>query len=165
MYLLPLLERLANERQPLPPSPEALAILPTPELVVQVSSIAERLAASLPEQITVARITGPQTVPSSFADARLIIATAEQVWQRTRDGTLSTAALRCVAIDEADALLCERAADGPEETLEDALRAHGRPQFLLATATLSDAHEEMLMRRFTQAQRVSHTGVLVPTLR
>lgn len=177
MFLLPLLERLSNTPPPRAPAavmgetatalPEALIIVPTPELVVQVSTVAQQLAAALPEPFEIGRIWGPQATTASFAGSRLIVATADQVFLRRREGSLSTAALRHVAIDEADMILCNETIDTCRDTvaLEELLSEHAIPQFLLVTATLTDDNEVRLLRRFPQARLVRSTGVLVPTLR
>ena len=75
MFLLPMLEQLASTRPLKKQSrtvdkvfPEALVIVPTPELVMQVASIAATLAASLTEPLSVGQITGPHEA-TTFAGA------------------------------------------------------------------------------------------------
>ena len=55
------------------------------------------------------------------------MATAEQVLHRRLQGELSTSALRCVAVDEADLVLC-RQADSQGPWLEEVLSEHTLPQ-------------------------------------
>ena len=79
MFLLPMLEQLASTRPLKKQSitvdkvfPEALVIVPTPELVMQVASIAATLAASLAEPLSVGQITGPHEA-TTFAGALLVV--------------------------------------------------------------------------------------------
>ena len=190
VFLLPLLQRLSMlPKQALAPpaaadallAPVSLVIVPTPELVAQVAWVAEELTAALPNPFVIGRAAGSHTDASTIAAAQLLVTTPEEVVRRKLEGTLSTAALQVVAIDEADSILCgelhgtEQLPPLEAELLSGEGGCEGRgegggdvgmaPQFLLTTATLSDAHEEQLLRRFPAARRVSHTGVLVPTLR
>ena len=186
VLLLPLVQRLFRpQTAPASPgvaTPDALVIVPTPELVVQVATVAEALTSALPERVSIGRVIGPTTSPSSVASARLLVTTPEEAVRRRREGTLSISALAAVAIDEADSILCGElhGSDEPpplEVELapsdDDGDGSHGSdqpshrltPQFLLVTATLSEAHEARLMQRFPRARRVSQAGELVPTLR
>jgi len=185
-FLLPLLERglaSAGSRSAASSSaaassssapvaePRALVVVPTRELASQVAGVASALVDPSRAARAVGSVTGPAADPA-LADAELLVCLPDALRARLRDGTLSTARLRAVAFDEADALLCEPFGGLTPEASEllDALEASAGPsaappQVLLTTATLSDAHAELLLDRFPAARRVSHTGELVPTLK
>ena len=103
MFLLPILQRLSD----LPAgadAPEALVLVPTPELALQVASVAQSLAAPLPEPPTIACVvpedfTQPDHHPTDQT-ARLVIATPGALLCRLRDSSLVASALAMVAIDE-----------------------------------------------------------------
>lgn len=181
-FLLPLIHRLSTAPRPScersTAMPESLVVLPTPELAEQVARCASELASALCNPPSVARAGGPTTSEASIRLARMLVGTPAELLGRKREGSLSVQAVQAVAFDEADLLLCAGAHGDP--ALEDELtpsaegewtsageRGEGRrlPQFLLTTATLSDADEKLLTRRFPFAARVSQTGDLVPTLK
>ena len=72
MFLLPLLQQLAASTSNVAPGsaallqPQALVLLPTPDLAVQVAAVASRLAAALPSPLTVQLLTddGPPPIPT-----------------------------------------------------------------------------------------------------
>lgn len=179
-FLLPMLDRLlrAGSRQ------SGLIVAPTAHLAEQHASVAKRIASSLPTPVSI----GCDLEPSCQRPAQqLVVATRDVVLQRARDGTLATNALRVVAIDEVDDVLCTPAAaptdvaqqaasamraEEADEILSAVLPCEDSPdtlsaerQFLLTTAHLTRAHEAELLQRFPRAHRISHRGVLVPTLR
>ena len=182
MFLLPLLELLSGS-----PAPQrALVAVPTPELASQIARVATVLAASLPAPLSVSLVLGPEgeegeegaaaadAVAASAPGSSIEVGTVEELCRRCAEGSLRLEGLSHVVFDEADALLCEREGRwaAPARPLLAALReavASGAlappPQFLLTTATLSREDEAELESLFPAAKRVSHTGVLVPTLR
>uniref|UniRef100_A0A7S3FHH5 RNA helicase n=1 Tax=Haptolina ericina TaxID=156174 RepID=A0A7S3FHH5_9EUKA len=177
-FLLPILQRL-YERPPRecgafpdsrPSEPEALVLAPTRELAAQIIRVVRALASGLPQSPVTLRISGgekftPQKRALLQGDARLLVATPERLLYHLQNRSVRLERVRILALDEADALLC--AADGTKRETDQVLHAlpsRKRPQVLLAAATMSEAHEEVMRTFFPDLQRVSHSGVLVPTL-
>ena len=131
----------------------AVVLAPTAELAAQHAGLAKRLAAG----------------------HQILFCTPAQFLTDYSAGRITTATLKVVAIDEADAVLCGSAHDSslpqPATELLAALSAKSAPQFLLAAAYLSPSHDAALERAFPGAVRVQERaagagrGVLVPTLR
>ena len=119
MFLLPFLQRLSEGGPPPPASdgppvrPEALVLVPTPELATQVLTVAQRLAAALPEPPSIACITGAGD--ASPEGARLVVATPDELARRLHDGGVGADRVAMVAIDEADAMLYNAASEDPDE--------------------------------------------------
>ena len=155
---------------------EAVVLAPTPELVLQHEGTMQELC--------------PQASP------RVLVTTAEDLMNSMRcrsarsNGFLDRVGM--VAIDEVDAVLCGEPHDSRVhrrgaslvDLLKQVLKEKARdpfqllppasPQFLLATAFLTDAHASALSQCFPRARWVQHTnaagdgargGLLVPTLR
>lgn len=165
----PALDALQAERQQAQQSrsrssPEFLVVVPSRELVVQHTAVAERLAEALPD-------------PLAFA-SHVVIATAETVLAEQRAGLLSLEHVRAVAMDEADALLCapqawEQALSAQGLDLLGVLQRRESCQLLLACAHLSEAHEKVIEEHLPGLAQVrqaapsggSRQAALVPTLR
>ena len=194
VFLLPLLQRIselhtrrsaASPRPTTTPKkgskvvsrPEALVLVPTAALARQVSQVASELARHLWSLPRVLSITGgakydQQRQALRDGDVRLLVATPERLLYHIGQGNVSLRSVRWLAIDEADAMLS--AADGiTRETDHVLAKLHDRggemkqkpPQVILTAATMREEHEEHARGWFPQLERVSHVGVLVPTLR
>ena len=197
VFLLPLLQRVSELRPLMPASPradshstrrrrtprkvvsepEALVLVPTRELAMQVSQVASELASQLWPPPRVLSISGGEKYGHKKhalrdGDVRLLVATPERLLYHIGEGSVSLRSVRWLAIDEADAMLC--AADGITRETDSVLaKLHGKsgratrkpPQAILTAATMGAAHEEYARSWFPQLERVSHVGVLVPTLR
>eukprot|EP00929_Paragymnodinium_shiwhaense_P076849 TRINITY_DN39568_c1_g1_i1.p1 TRINITY_DN39568_c1_g1~~TRINITY_DN39568_c1_g1_i1.p1 ORF type:complete len:445 (+),score=121.49 TRINITY_DN39568_c1_g1_i1:190-1524(+) len=190
IFLLPILERLSEWPVPMSapvdaavPQPEALVLVPTLQLAMQIAAVAEQLAAALP---TAPRVSwcGADSRDSHgrglATGCRLLVTTPEGLLEALGRQKTLLDRLRIVSIDEADAILCKdrgakaggataAAAVAAGEELLATLQASGRKlQYLLTMSYTSEAHEAELLERFPQAQqvlRVGRTGALVPTLR
>jgi len=179
IFLLPMLQRLSepvskrlsNIRDGHGLSPEALVITPTIELVMQVVDVASELASALDPCPGVFQLPASNKVDTDNRSPTLLVTTPKQLMAELLSGAVKLDRLQLVAVDEADAVLCGRGnAEGSpsaDALLSELLgRNHGKSlQMLLTMAHLSEVHESELARRFPQAQRVSQSGVLVPTLR
>jgi len=147
-----------------------LVLVPTPELALQVTSVARQLAASLPEPPDIRCVMSEDVDDEQgMRAARLVVATPGSLLHRLGEGSIVAKQLRMVAIDEADALC-----DGSESDAAAVLNAlerpeHGAaPQFIMTMATLGAEQDAKLragLPSFAKAKRVSHAGVLPPTLR
>ena len=242
IFLLPMLHRLKLEKHP-PQGPEALVLVPTDELAVQVAAVAEKLTAELPE-IGIACMSADDCF-SAVATSRLLVGTPRRVLPLVADGRVDPEAIRMVAVDEADALYTGELGEQTEEeinlelytttgeessSLDHALKEHAanfsreeeinfgawsatgtagqqseeeeegsekvyaknvsvpadavlsllpsslpsaeppaasihRRQTILTMATVGAVHDARLRRHFPRAVRVSHAGVMPPSLR
>ena len=177
-FLLPMMQRLSerpNRREapdgdPRSSCPEAIILVPNRELGEQHERVFRDLAEQLPFTPTMLRMTGgerfaPQKRALRAGNVRLLIATPERLLYHIGAGNMRLDCLSQLALDEADALLC--AADGITRETDEVLQKLPRrlPQVVLACATLTAAHEEVARKWFPKITRVSHKGVLVPTLR
>jgi len=188
-FLLPILQRLSTNprkrgiRSELCPEcepdelelvqPEAIVIVPTVELAMQHTDVATRLCSGLPEALSIECVARGAAGES----AQLLITTVDPLMARIQAGSVGLQNVSLVAIDEVDAVLCRHEAWLQEvspqaKELLSALTKNSTPQFLLATAYLSAAHEQELIARFPEAAQVRQksvgggkTGTLAPTLR
>ena len=181
-------QRRKGPRDRILAQPEALILVPTRELAVQIAAIAERLAVELVDgqsaqeanPVSVLTLSnGQRFTPEREAlrrdgGARLVIATPARLLYHLGEDSLSLRRLRQVAIDEADAVLC--GADGVQregvEVLRQLKKVRSRffghtveRQYLLTAATIGAEHDAAIRDLFPSVRRVSHAGVLVPTLR
>ena len=91
--------------------PEALVVVPTRELGIQIATIARQLASTLDGQpVTVDLLTGgapfkPQKEALARGDIRLLVATPARLLYHVEEGALDLGRVRQLAIDEADAVL------------------------------------------------------------
>lgn len=134
MFLLPLLEQLVGAHAKLDTTftlpkattfePHALIIVPTPDLAVQVKSVAMQLTVAMQSSLAVESLDCPspkgETAGGSIAS--IVVATTDQLHDRLHCRDLSTRRLRVVAIDEVDAVLCTpRAEDASLVMIERAV--------------------------------------------
>ena len=117
-FLLPFIELLLRKHRPSKhvrkqqlSSPEALVLVPTRELGMQTHAIAQRLVSLLPEPFEVTLATGgarvtPQKLVLREKRTRLLIATPERLLHHFSGRSVTLDAVRHVAIDEADVMLC-----------------------------------------------------------
>lgn len=184
LFLMPMLQRLTQRHEAMPRPrraatrrsfPEALVLAPSRELSCQLADVATALAKSV-HGVRVAAVTGgvaytPQKRLLRSGAVNLVVATPERLLYHLQERSLSLSELRCLAIDEADALLCGGGTITDEvESLLELIGSRSReapatpPQHIFTAATLDAAQEAALSKRFPRATRVTHSGVLVPTL-
>jgi hypothetical protein len=156
MFLLPLLEQLggrqhasdADATSALPQpraaaaatlAPHGLIIVPTPDLAVQVHSVASTLAVAMPSPLAVEILNGTPLSSSSSSSssgggssssssgggggsvARVVVATSDQLHDHLQRHALSTHQLRLVAVDEVDAVFCTRRIEDAPAAMERAV--------------------------------------------
>ncbi len=137
MFLLPMLEQLGRvidtasilpEPTALfesirPSEPDGLIIVPTPDLAVQVQSIASQLVAAMPFSLAVESLHGTlRPNDTSRSSSRSIaVGTTEQLHERLQHHDLSTRRLHVVAVDEVDAVLCTRHVEDAPVAMECAV--------------------------------------------
>jgi len=125
---------------------QALVLLPTRELALQVASELARIAANLP--ITVAPIYGGapmgRQVEVLRAGAQIVCGTPGRILDHLRRGTLNLDRVRCAVLDECDEMLSMGFQEDIEHILEQTPASR---QTLLFSATVPEGIQR-LSRRF-----------------
>ena len=121
------------------------------------------------------RFTPERQALRDHGGARLVIATPQRLLYHLGENSLTLRRLRQLAIDEADAVLC--GSDGVVREGLEVLRrlkktksrlsnATVKRQVLMTAATIGAEEEEVIRTLVPKAtRRISHSGVLVPTLK
>lgn len=101
-YILPLLEKISlNVRQP-----QALVLVPTRELAIQVEKEAKKLLGETVHTITLyGGVPYPKQLDALRKGVQLVIGTPGRVLDHLQKGTLSLEALKALIFDEADRML------------------------------------------------------------
>tara|TARA_B100000795_G_C22728746_1_gene410517 strand:- start:290 stop:829 length:540 start_codon:yes stop_codon:yes gene_type:complete len=99
----------------LPSAPDALVLVHSRELALQIAHVARSLAAALPGRLDdhVCCLTNgaaytPQRAQLRGGGVRLVVATPARLLYHMGEANLSLHGVRVLAADEADALLCQR---------------------------------------------------------
>eukprot|EP01063_Lacrimia_lanifica_P028081 TRINITY_DN4035_c0_g1_i1.p1 TRINITY_DN4035_c0_g1~~TRINITY_DN4035_c0_g1_i1.p1 ORF type:complete len:384 (+),score=108.06 TRINITY_DN4035_c0_g1_i1:137-1288(+) len=162
--VLPLLAKVRAD-----PAQTALLVAPSPVLVAQHAAVAASLAGP-----TAVHVLGDAPPPPATParQARVFVATPAAAADALRGrGGLDPAGLAAVAVDEADAVLCDTAglAPGGEALLAALLGGAAPPQLVLTTAYLARAQRAALVARcgvrVVEQAGAGRQGVLVPSLR
>jgi ATP-dependent RNA helicase DeaD len=131
-FALPLLAMLAVERR----EPQALVLVPTRELAIQVAEAFQKYAAQLPGLHVVPIYGGQSYTPQLNALRRgtqVIVGTPGRVMDHLERGTLDLGTIRYVVLDEADEMLKMGFVDAIDEILG---RVPAERQVALFSATL-----------------------------
>ena len=108
-FVLPLLQRLQQGRQPTPRRVRALLLVPTRELAAQVGEVVRSLAHHLPQPPKVAVVFGGVSVnPQMMAlrgGADVVVATPGRLLDLVAHNALRLQAVEVLVLDEADRLL------------------------------------------------------------
>jgi ATP-dependent RNA helicase DeaD len=131
-FALPLLAMLAVERR----EPQALVLVPTRELAIQVAEAFQKYAAQLPGLHVVPIYGGQSYTPQLNALRRgtqVIVGTPGRVMDHLERGTLDLGTIRYVVLDEADEMLKMGFVDAIDEILG---RVPQERQVALFSATL-----------------------------
>lgn len=131
-YGIPLVERLAKERVA-----QALVLVPTRELAVQVNSVLSKLATS--RRLTTALLVGGRSYNTQYSalryGAQIVVGTPGRVKDHLDRGTLVLNKLRICVLDEADQMLDIGFAPAIEEILATTPDTR---QMALFSATIPD---------------------------
>ena len=132
-YAIPLVERLARDKRVV----QALILLPTRELAVQVNTVLSQLAAS--RRLTTALLVGGRAYGKQISALRygsqIVIGTPGRVKDHLERGTLTLTQLRVCVLDEADQMLDS----GFAPVIEDILATTpDTRQMALFSATMPD---------------------------
>ncbi len=136
-YGIPLVERLAKERVA-----QALILVPTRELAVQVNEVISKLAAS--KRLTTALLVGGRPYSNQLSALRygsqIIVGTPGRVKDHLDRGSLVLTQIRICILDEADQMLDSGFAPAIEEILETTPDTR---QMALFSATMPDWVEKL----------------------
>lgn len=132
-YAIPLVERLARDKRVV----QALVLLPTRELAVQVNAVLSQLAAN--RRLTTALLVGGRPYGKQISALRygsqIVIGTPGRVKDHLERGTLTLGQLRVCVLDEADQMLDS----GFAPVIEDILATTpDTRQMALFSATMPD---------------------------
>lgn len=137
-YGIPLVERLSKERVP-----QALILVPTRELAVQVNEVINKLAAS--KRLTTALLVGGRPYSNQLSALRygsqIIVGTPGRVKDHLDRGSLVLTQIRICVLDEADQMLDSGFAPAIEEILETT--SADTRQMALFSATMPDWVEKL----------------------
>ncbi|HVI25158.1 MAG TPA: DEAD/DEAH box helicase [Xanthomonadaceae bacterium] len=107
-FALPILARLAAERDPAQRAPQALVLAPTRELAIQVAEAFQKYARHLPGFQVLPIYGGQGYAPQLQALRRgvqVVVGTPGRVVDHLGRGSLDLSQLRCLVLDEADEML------------------------------------------------------------
>ena len=137
-YGIPLVERLSKERVA-----QALILVPTRELAVQVNEVISKLAAS--KRLTTALLVGGRPYSNQLSALRygsqIIVGTPGRVKDHLDRGSLVLTQIRICVLDEADQMLDSGFAPAIEEILETT--SADTRQMALFSATMPDWVEKL----------------------
>ncbi len=137
-YGIPLVERLSKERVP-----QALILVPTRELAVQVNEVISKFATS--RRLTTALLVGGRAYAPQLSALRygsqIIIGTPGRIKDHIDKGSLVLSKIRICILDEADQMLDSGFAPAIEEILETT--SADTRQMALFSATMPDWVEKL----------------------
>jgi ATP-dependent RNA helicase DeaD len=140
-FALPLIERL----DPTDPSVQAIVLVPTRELAVQVTSEIDRLGSG--SGLRAVAVYGGQSIRTQLAalarGAQIVVGTPGRVQDHMQRGTLRLDRVRVAVLDEADEMLDIGFADDMERILRHTPRER---QTALFSATLPPFIRRMIIR-------------------
>src|SRR5205085_8679869 len=132
-YGIPLVERVARDKRVV----QALVLVPTRELAIQVSAVLGQLAAS--RRLSTALLVGGRAYGSQLSalryGAQIVVGTPGRVKDHLDRGTLVLSQLRMCVLDEADQMLDSGFAPAIEEILSTTPDTR---QMALFSATMPD---------------------------
>ncbi len=151
-YGIPLVERLARNQRIV----QALVLVPTRELAIQVNSVLSKLAAS--RRLSTALLVGGRAYGNQLAalryGAQIVVGTPGRVKDHLDRGTLTLDQLRMCVLDEADQML--DSGFGPEiETI--LAKTPDTRQMALFSATIPDWVAKIQQRFFNDAVKIEIT--------
>lgn len=151
-YGIPLVERLARNQRVV----QALVLVPTRELAIQVNSVLSKLAAS--RRMSTALLVGGRAYGNQLAalryGAQIVIGTPGRVKDHLDRGTLTLDQLRICVLDEADQMLDSGFAPEIEAILANTPDTR---QMALFSATIPDWVAQIQQRFFSDAVKIEIT--------
>ena len=154
-YGIPLVERLARDKR----SVQALVLLPTRELAVQVSAVLARLGAG--RRLSIALLVGGRPYGNQISALRygsqIVVGTPGRVKDHLERGTLVLSQLRMCVLDEADQMLDSGFAPVIEEILATTPETR---QMALFSATMPDWVEKLQKKFLKDPVKVDITAAM-----
>jgi ATP-dependent RNA helicase DeaD len=150
-FALPLLSRLDLAQR----EPQALVLVPTRELAIQVAEAFQKYAAHLPGFHVLPIYGGQSYTPQLQALRRgthVIVGTPGRVMDHLERGTLALAGIRFVVLDEADEMLAMGFIDAIDTILA---RTPRDKQVALFSATLPTAIRQIAQRHLRSPQQIT----------
>lgn len=151
-FVIPILEQLDDDATPL--APQALILVPTRELAVQVHTEVEKLAHG--QNITSVAVFGGAPFRSQQTKLKsgvhVVVGTPGRVTDHLERGTMRTDRLWCVVLDEADRMLDIGFRPAIEKILR---RCPVDRQTLLLSATVADDIRQLCRRYMQQPMLVN----------
>ena len=152
---------------------QALVLVPTRELAIQVAEVTKALCSS--QRLRVSLLYGGRSAKPEYAElkngAQVIIGTPGRTLDHLRQGTLDLRSVRFLVLDEADEMLDRGFARDVEAILSEtpserqtALLSATLPEWVATTAKKAPAQPRKRGNRHGPA-RAAHRGALVYTIR
>ncbi|MGH8255854.1 MAG: DEAD/DEAH box helicase [Steroidobacteraceae bacterium] len=153
-FAVPVLSRLELARR----VPQALVLVPTRELAIQVAEAFQKYAAHLPG-FHVLPIYGGQSYTPQFnalqRGPHVVVGTPGRIIDHLERGTLALDAIRCVVLDEADEMLAMGFIDAIDTILA---RTPPERQVALFSATLPAAIRQISQRHLRAPRQITIGG-------
>ncbi|MEP7313260.1 MAG: DEAD/DEAH box helicase [Pseudomonadota bacterium] len=153
-FALPILSRIDLTQK----APQALVLVPTRELAIQVAEAFQKYASGLPGFHVLPIYGGQSYTPQLNALKRgthVIVGTPGRIMDHLDRGTLSLAGIRSVVLDEADEMLAMGFADAMEAILGQAPKER---QVALFSATMPANIRRIAQRHLRSPQEISIRG-------
>jgi ATP-dependent RNA helicase DeaD len=153
-FALPMLSRLELAQR----APQALVLVPTRELAIQVAEAFQKYAAHLPGFHVLPIYGGQSYTPQLQALRRgthVIVGTPGRIMDHLERGTLALEGVRCVVLDEADEMLAMGFIDAIDAILA---RTPRDKQVALFSATLPAAIRQIAQRHLRSPQQITIRG-------
>ncbi len=150
-FALPILSRLDPGQRP----PQALIMVPTRELAIQVAEAFQKYAAAMPGFHVVPIYGGQSYTPQLNAlkrGAQVVVGTPGRIIDHLERGTLDLEGIRCVVLDEADEMLQMGFVDAIESILA---RTPTSRQTALFSATLAAPIRKIAERHLREPRAIS----------
>jgi ATP-dependent RNA helicase DeaD len=158
-FALPILEKLSHERER--GAPNALVLVPTRELAVQVAEATHRYGRGLNAQVL--PIYGGQPITRQLRvlerGVDVVVATPGRALDHIRRGTLALEGIRVVVLDEADEMLDMGFAEDIDAILAD---APAERQTVLFSATIPPRIAAIAKRHLRDPARIEIARVAIP---
>jgi len=153
-FALPILSKIDLRAK----APQALVLVPTRELAIQVAEAFQKYASAMPGFHVLPIYGGQSYVPQLSALKRgthVIVGTPGRVTDHLERGTLSLAGIRHVVLDEADEMLAMGFVDAIEAILA---QVPAERQVALFSATMAPPIKRIAQRHLREPQEISIRG-------
>ena len=153
-FALPILSRIELRQR----DPQALVLVPTRELAIQVAEAFQKYATGLPGFHVLPVYGGQSYTPQLVAlkrGAHVVVGTPGRIIDHLERGALTLAGVRTVVLDEADEMLAMGFVDAMETILA---RVPAERQVALFSATMAPAIRRITQRHLRDPQEIAIRG-------